>query len=160
MRAAVAQLDPALPLYDVATMESRLHDSTAVYRFLLLLLGALGLSGLLLAGVGVYGVVAYAVAQQRKEIGIRIALGATARQVLGMTTRTGLLPVGVGLVLGLVLSVVLGRSMAGVLRGVGTTDVLTLAAVAALLLAASVAAVLLPSRRALRISPSEALAAE
>jgi putative ABC transport system permease protein len=160
MRAAVAQLDPALPLYDVATMESRLHDSTAVYRFLLLLLGALGLSGLLLAGVGVYGVVAYAVAQQRKEIGIRIALGATARQVLGMTTRMGLLPVGVGLVLGMVLSVVLGRSMAGVLRGVGTTDLLTLAAVAALLLAASVAAVLLPSRRALRISPSEALAAE
>jgi predicted permease len=160
MRAAVAQLDPSLPVYDVATMESRLHDSTAVYRFLLLLLGALGLSGLLLAGVGVYGVVAYAVAQQRKEIGIRIALGATARQVLGMTTRTGLLPVGIGLVLGLVLSAALGRSMAGVLRGVGTTDVLTLAAVAALLLAASVAAVLLPSRRALRIAPSEALAAE
>ena len=67
MRAAVAQLDPALRLYDVATMETRLHGSTALYRFLLRLLGALGLSGLLLAGVGVYGVVAYAVAQRRKE---------------------------------------------------------------------------------------------
>ena len=160
MRAAVAQLDPALPLYDVATMETRLHDSTALYRFLLRLLGALGLSGLLLAGVGVYGVVAYTVAQRRKEIGIRMALGATAREVLGMTTRTGLLPVGLGLVLGLVLSVALGRAMVGVLRGVGTADVLTLACVAGLLLAASVAAVLLPSRRALRVAPSEALAAE
>jgi len=160
MRAAIARLDPTLPLYDVATMETRLHDSTAVYRFLLRLLGALGLSGLLLAGVGVYGVVAYSVAQRRKEIGIRMALGATARQVLGMTTRTGLLPVGLGLVLGLVLSVVLARAMTGVLRGVGTADVLTLLCVAALLLVASVAAVLLPSRRALRVAPSEALAAE
>jgi len=160
MRAAVAQLDPTLPLYDVATMETRLHDSTALYRFLLRLLGALGLSGLALAGVGVYGVVAYGVAQRRREIGIRMALGATARQVLGMTTRTGLLPVGIGLVLGLALSVALGRAMAGVLRGVGTADVLTLVCVAALLLAASVAAVLLPSRRALAVAPSEALAAE
>jgi len=160
MRAAVAQLDPTLPLYDVATMEARLHDSTALYRFLLRLLGALGLSGLVLAAVGVYGVVAYGVAQRRREIGIRMALGATARQVLGMTTRTGLLPVGIGLVLGLVLSVVLGRAMAGVLRGVGTADALTLACVAALLLVASVAAVLLPSRRALAVAPSEALAAE
>jgi len=160
MRSAVAQLDPALPLYDVATMEARLHDSTALYRFLLRLLGALGLSGLLLAGVGVYGVVAYAVAQRRKEIGIRMALGATTRQVLRMTTLNGLLPVGLGLAIGLVLSVMLGRALSGVLRGVDTTDLLTLACVAGLLLVASVAAVLLPSRRAVRVPPSEALVAE
>ena len=160
MRAAVAQLDPSLPLYDVATMETRLHDSTAVYRFLLRLLGALGLSGLLLAGIGVYGVVAYSVAQRRREIGIRMALGATAREVLRLAAQTGLRPVAVGLALGVLLSVLLGRGLAGVVRGVGTTDLLTLGAVALLLLAASVVAVVIPSRRAARVHPSEALASE
>jgi putative ABC transport system permease protein len=160
LRAAVAQLDPGLPLYDVATMETRLHDSTALYRFLLRLLGALGLSGMLLAAVGVYGVVAYGVAQRRREIGIRMALGATAREVLRMTARTGLRLVAAGLVLGGVLSVVLGRALGDVVRGVGTTDVVTLVAVALLLLAASIAAVLFPSRRAARVHPAESLAAE
>ncbi|HZJ53316.1 MAG TPA: ABC transporter permease [Myxococcaceae bacterium] len=160
LRATVAQLDPGLPLYDVATMETRLHESTALYRFLLRLLGALGLSGLLLAAVGVYGVVAYGVAQRRREIGIRMALGATAREVLGMIARTGLRLVAVGLVLGGVLSLVLGRALGDVVRGVGTMDALTLGAVALLLLLASIAAVLLPSRRAARVHPAESLAAE
>jgi hypothetical protein len=160
MRAAVAHLDPSLPLFDVATMETRLKDSTALYRFLLRLLGALGLTGLVLAAVGVYGVVAYGVAQRRREIGIRMALGATAREVLRMTARSGLTPVAVGLLLGLLLSVVLGRALAGVVRGVGTTDAVTLVSVAALLLTSSVGAVVLPSRRAARVQPSEALAAE
>jgi predicted permease len=160
LRATVAQLDPGLPLYDVATMETRLHESTALYRFLLRLLGALGLSGLLLAAVGVYGVVAYGVAQRRREIGIRMALGATAREVLSMIARTGLRLVVVGLVLGSVLSLVLGRALADVVRGVNTTDGLTLGGVALLLLLASLAAVLLPSRRAARVHPAESLAAE
>ena len=160
LRSAIAQLDPTLPLYDVATMETRLHDSTALYRFLLRLLGALGLSGLLLAGVGVYGVVAYSVAQRRREIGIRMALGATAREVLRMAARTGLHPVVVGLVLGLGLSVGLGRALGGVLCGVSSTDLPTFGSVAALLVVASVAAVWVPSRRAAAVHPSEALAAE
>jgi putative ABC transport system permease protein len=160
MRAAVARVDSSLPLYDVATMETRLRDSTAVYRFLLRLLGALGLSGLLLAAIGVYGVVAYSVAQRRREIGIRMALGATAREVLRLAARTGLRPVALGLVLGVALSVLLGRALAGVVRGVSTTDVATLAAVALILLSASVVAVVVPSRRASRVRPSEALAAE
>ena len=160
MRAAVAQLDPALPLYDVATMETRLRDSTAVYRFLLRLLGALGLSGLLLAAIGVYGVVAYAAAQRRREIGIRMALGATAGEVLRLVARTGLRPVAVGLLLGVALSVMLGRALAGVVRGVGTTDPTVLGSVALLLLTASVLAVLVPARRAARVHPSAALAAE
>jgi len=160
LRAAVAQLDPTLPIYDVATMETRLHESTAVYRFLLRLLGALSLSGMVLAAVGVYGVVAYGVTQRRREIGIRMALGATAREVLRMTARTGLRLVAVGLVLGVVLSLVLGRALGDVVRGVGTTDVVTLGAVAVLLVAASIAAVLVPSRRAARVHPAESLAAE
>ncbi|HEY1908245.1 MAG TPA: FtsX-like permease family protein, partial [Myxococcaceae bacterium] len=160
LRVAVAQLDPGLPVYDVATMETRLHDSTALYRFLLRLLGALGLSGMLLAAVGVYGVVSYGVAQRRREIGIRMALGASTRQVLQMTARGGLSLVAVGLVLGGLLSLVLGRALSDVVRGVGTSDALTLGGVALLLLLASVAAVLLPSRRASRVHPAESLAAE
>jgi len=108
----------------------------------------------------VYGVVAYSVAQRRREIGIRMALGATAREVLRLAARTGLRPVAVGLALGVALSVVLGRALAGVVRGVGTTDVVTLGTVVLLLLGASVVAVVVPSRRAARVHPSEALAAE
>jgi ABC-type antimicrobial peptide transport system permease subunit len=89
-----------------------------------------------------------------------MALGATAREVLRLAARTGLRPVTLGLLLGVVLSVLLGRALAGVVRGVGTTDVATLGAVALLLLGASVVAVVVPSRRAARVHPSEALAAE
>ncbi|RPH65726.1 MAG: FtsX-like permease family protein [Myxococcaceae bacterium] len=160
LRAAVAQLDPGLPLYDVATMETRLQESTALYRFLLRLLGALGLSGMLLAAVGVYGVVAYGVTQRRREIGIRMALGATTREVLRMIARAGLRMVAVGLLLGAVLSLAIGRALADVVRGVDTTDAVTLGGVALLLLLASLAAVLLPSRRAARVHPAESLAAE
>jgi len=104
--------------------------------------------------------VAYGVTQRRREIGIRMALGATAREVLRMTARTGLRLVAVGLVLGVVLSLVLGRALGDVVRGVGTTDVVTLGAVAVLLVAASIAAVLVPSRRAARVHPAGSLAAE
>jgi predicted permease len=160
VRAAVAQIDATLPLYDVASMEERLHESTAAARFLMRLLAALGLSGLLLAAVGVYGVVAYGVAQRTREIGVRMALGATARQVLTLTARGGLRPVALGLVSGLLLSVALTRALASVLRGVSATDPLTFACVAGVLLLTSLIAVYVPSRRAARVDPASALVAE
>jgi ABC-type antimicrobial peptide transport system permease subunit len=156
----MAEVDSAVPLYDVATMDERLHASTALYRFLLRLLGALGLSGLGLAAVGVYGVVAFGVAQRRREIGLRMALGATHRDILRMTARSGLAPVVAGLVVGGGLSVVLGRALEEIVRGVGTADPLTLATVSGSLLVSSIAAVLVPARRAAAVQPAEALAGE
>jgi predicted permease len=160
LRAAVAQVDPTVPLYDVASMEERLHEATATSRFLMRLLAALGLFGLLLAAVGVYGVVAYGVAQRTREIGVRMALGATTGQVLALTARGGLRPVALGLVTGLLLSVAASRALGSVLRGVSATDPLTFACVACVLLLASLVAVYLPSRRAARVDPARALVAE
>ncbi|MFL5371753.1 MAG: ADOP family duplicated permease [Myxococcales bacterium] len=160
LRAAVAQVDAVLPLYDVSSMEERLHEATATSRFLMRLLAALGLFGLLLAAVGVYGVVAYGVAQRTREIGVRMALGATAGQVLALTARGGLRPVALGLVTGLFLSVGATRALGSVLRGVSATDPLTFAGVGFILLLASAIAVYVPSRRAARVDPARALVAE
>ncbi|MFL5415775.1 MAG: FtsX-like permease family protein, partial [Myxococcales bacterium] len=160
LRAAVAQIDATIPLYDISTMEERLHEATATSRFLMRLLAALGLFGLLLAAVGVYGVVAYGVAQRTREIGVRMALGATAGQVLALTARGGLRPVALGLVTGLFLSVGATRALGSVLRGVSATDPLTFAGVGFILLLASAIAVYVPSRRAARVDPARALVAE
>src|SRR3954469_12629091 len=160
LRAAVAQIDATIPLSDISTMEERLHESTATSRFLMRLLATLGLFGLLLAAVGVYGVVAYGVAQRTREIGVRMALGATAGQVLALTARGGLRPVALGLVTGLFLSVAATRALGSVLRGVSATDPLTFACVAFVLFVASLVAVYVPSRRAARVDPARALAAE
>ncbi|MFL5362190.1 MAG: ABC transporter permease, partial [Myxococcales bacterium] len=160
LRAAVAQIDATIPLYDISTMEERLHEATATSRFLMRLLAALGLFGLLLAAVGVYGVVAYGVAQRTREIGVRMALGATAGQVLALTARGGLRPVALGLVMGLFLSVAATRALGSVLRGVSATDPLTFAGVGFILLLASAIAVYVPSRRAARVDPARALVAE
>ena len=160
LRAAVAQVDAVIPLYDVSSMEERLHEATATSRFLMRLLAALGLFGLVLAAVGVYGVVAYGVAQRTREIGVRMALGATAGQVLTLTARGGLRPVALGLLIGLLLSVAASRALGSVLRGISATDPLTFACVAFVLLLASVIAVYVPSRKAARVDPASALAAE
>jgi putative ABC transport system permease protein len=160
LRAAIAELDARIPLYEVSSMEERLHEATATSRFLMRLLAALGLSGLLLAAVGVYGVVAYGVSQRTREIGVRMALGATAGQVLALTARSGLRPVALGLVTGLVLSLAASRALGSVLRGVSASDPLTFACVALVLFLASLVAVYVPSRRAARVDPARALVAE
>ena len=160
LREGVRAVDPALPLYDVATAEQLLHRATAPSQFLLRLIGLLGLVGLVLSAVGVYGVVSYGVGQRTREIGVRMALGATARSVLTMTARDGLRPVLLGVGLGLALSLALTRVLESALRGVRPTDPLTYAAVAVVLLGVALAAVLVPARRAARVDPARALHAE
>jgi ABC-type antimicrobial peptide transport system permease subunit len=160
MRAAVARVDGALPLYDVATMETRLRDSTAVYRFLLRLLGALGISGLLLAAIGVYGVISYGVAQRTQEIGIRVALGAARTNVLRLVVgHAATLTLG-GLGLGLLGAAALARLLGGLLFQVSPTDPPSFGIGIAVLGLVSITAALVPALRAARVDPADALRAE
>jgi ABC-type antimicrobial peptide transport system permease subunit len=150
-------VDAGVPLFDVDTMETRLEGSMATARFNTLLLTTLGLMGLTLAAIGVYGVVAYSVAQRTGEIGIRLALGAEPRGVTRLMMRQALGPVLIGLGLGLVASLGLGRLITAQLFGVTSRDPVTLVAVAVVTIAASIAASYIPARRAAALDPSRTL---
>jgi putative ABC transport system permease protein len=154
---AVAQVDPALPLFAVRSMDQRLSDDLAGARFNTVLLSVLGVIGLMLATVGIFGVISYFVSQRTQEIGIRMALGATPRRVLVLIVQQGLRPVVVGVVLGLVGTAAATRVLQTLLFDVSATDPMTLIGVAAGVTAIAVLAALVPARRATRIDPLTAL---
>jgi putative ABC transport system permease protein len=160
VRAALATVDPALPLSGVHTMEDLLSSSLGQRRFVMLLLGLFAAIALLLASVGIYGVVSFDVARRSQEIGIRMALGAEHTRVLRLVMRQGILLVAAGVALGLLAALALTRLLASQLYGIGTADPLTFGAVAALLLGVAVLATLVPARRAARVDPVVALRAE
>lgn len=153
LRAAVTELDPDLPIYEVHSMEERLARSVATDRLRTLLLGGFGALALLLAVIGLYGVLAYSVAQRGVEIGIRMALGSSAEGVFRMVVGQGARLVGIGLAVGLGASLALGRVVESVLYGVEPADPVVLATVLALLTAAALAACAIPARRAMRVDP-------
>jgi predicted permease len=157
LRRAIAQVDPSLPLADSRSMTGYLRSSVQTARFNTLMLSTLGAIALLLAMVGVYGVVAYFVTQRTQEIGIRIALGATPRRIWRLVARRGLTPIGAGVVAGLGLSLFTARVLEGQLFGVTPSDPLTLGAVGLVLLGVSVVATYAPARRAMRVPPVVAL---
>jgi predicted permease len=154
LRAAVAGLDPDLPIFDVRTMDERLSESVFTERLRMLLLAAFGTLALLLAAVGLYGVLAYSVAQRSVEIGIRMALGSTAAAVSRLIVGQGARLIGIGLLAGLAASLALGRLVRGMLYGVEPTDPWVLLGVLLLLSATALAACLLPARRAMRVDPA------
>jgi len=150
-------LDPNVPVFDVKTMEQRLSGSLARRRFAMTALGLFALVAMALAAVGIYGVMSYAVAQRTREIGVRVALGAQGRDVLGLVVRQGMLLAALGIGLGLVGAAGVTRVMGSLLFGVGATDPLTFASIALLLAAAALLACYLPARRATKVDPMVAL---
>lgn len=158
IRKAVLAADPSLPVYGMATMEEIRATSLALTRLNTMLLAGLGVIGLLLAAVGIYGVIAYFVAQRTQEIGLRMALGATEGRVLKMVVLQALRPVGVGLALGLAGAFAATRALKSLLFGVSASDPVTFAGVVCVLLAAALLASYGPARRAARVEPTRALA--
>ena len=160
VRGALQRIDPDLPLFDVRQMDERLAAALATARFNTLLLSLLGAIGLLLAASGIYGVIAYFVSQRTQEIGVRIALGATAAGVVRLVLGEALQPVALGAALGVVSAIAATRVLASQLFGVSPTDPLTIAAVVAMLVGVALVASVIPARRAASIDPTRALQAE
>ena len=160
VQATVHGLDKDLPVYAVKTMEQVLDTSMARERMSMLILGVFAVVALTLASVGLYGVVSHGVTERTHEIGVRMALGAQPRHVLGLVVRQGLMMAVIGATIGVAGSVALSRSMQGLLFGVTATDPQTIGAVVAMLLAVAGVACYVPAWRATRVDPSTALRSE
>jgi len=162
IRAAAAELDPALPVYEVATMNeiAATDSAVALRRYVLLLVGAFAALALLLAAVGLYGVMAQSVIERTREIGVRLVLGADSGEVVGMVVRQGMIPALAGLVAGLAVALAALRTLGSLLYEVEPYDPIVLTAVAALLTVIALAACWLPARRAARVDPMVSLRAE
>jgi putative ABC transport system permease protein len=157
MRREVQAVDPNLPVFGISTFSSVVESSLAPHRFSAQLMGAFAALALLLAAVGIYGVLAYFVGQRVREIGVRMALGASAGEVVRLVLLRGMYPIIAGMALGLVGSFACSRLLAQLLYGVSMSDPLVYLAVPAFLLFTALLASYIPARRATRIDPLAAL---
>ena len=157
LRAAARDIAPGVPLFNVRTMEQRVGESLATSRFNTLLLTLLGAIGVVLAGVGIYGVIAYFVTRRTQEIGVRMALGATRRDVVALVVRQAAWPVGLGIVSGITMSAAITRVLANQLFSVKPHDPVTFGLVTAGLTAVALVASLVPALRAASVDPTRAL---
>jgi putative ABC transport system permease protein len=157
IRNQLQQLDPELPMAAVTTMDQLLADSLSRSRFTMLLLGIFAAVALVLAAVGIYGLIAYSVTQRTQELGIRIALGAQRRDVLRLVLVQGTRLTLLGVAIGVLAAVALSRLLSTLLFGVSATDPLTFAGVAGLLVIIALLACFIPARRATRVDPMVAL---
>jgi putative ABC transport system permease protein len=157
IRGEVQQMDGNLPAYDAKTMDEHMRLSLLPLRAGAWVAGSFALLALTLAGLGIYGVMAYSVSQRTREIGIRMALGANSRDVLSLVIKQGMRLALIGLGVGLAGSLALTRLMSSVLYGVSATDAATFALVSALLAVVVLAACYIPARRAARVDPMIAL---
>jgi putative ABC transport system permease protein len=160
VRDAVRAVDPTVPVYNIGTMDQRITTSLSQTRFSTMLLTVFGGIALLLAAIGVYGIISYGVTQRVQEIGIRIALGAQGRDVLTLIMRHAAVLAGLGLVMGIAGALVLTRLLAGLLFRVSPTDPPTFAVGIVVLTFVAVLAAALPARRAARVDPAVALRSE
>jgi predicted permease len=157
VREAVRATDPDLPIAKLTSLTALVDDSLAPARFAMLLLGAFGALAVALAAIGMYGVISYTVAQRTQEIGIRMAMGASQREIFMMVLAQGSRIAGLGIAIGLLASFAVTRFMASFLFGVQPTDPLTYAAVSLLLISIALLACCIPARRAFRVDPLVAL---
>jgi predicted permease len=153
-------VDPNVVVYDIRTMQDRLYDSLARQRFSTTMLGAFAVFALLLAAIGLYGVMSHLVTQSTRDIGVLVALGARPGNIIRLVVQQGMGLAGVGIVVGLVGAVALTRVMTSLLFGVSTTDALTFGTVPALLAVVAFAATIIPAWRATRVDPMVALREE
>jgi ABC-type antimicrobial peptide transport system permease subunit len=157
LQQAVRQIDPALPLSEARTLDTMVRSSATTERFATRLLGTFALTAVLLAALGLYGLLSSVVTQRTREIGVRVALGASSGDVVGLIVRQGLTLVGVGLAIGLACALAATQTMKGMLFGVQPFDPVTFGAVAATLAGVGVLASLVPAWRAARVDPVRAL---
>jgi putative ABC transport system permease protein len=157
LREAVLTEAPDLAVYDVKTMEEIAADATAKSRFATLLLGVFAVASLILAAVGIYGVMSFAVAQRTRELGLRMALGARSRNLLGLVMGQGVTLLVLGTLFGLAGALLTTRALGGLLFGIQPTDLATFAIGVLVLAAVALGAVLIPALRAMRNDPMIAL---
>jgi putative ABC transport system permease protein len=160
IRELVRRTDPTIPLYDINSLESLLPDSLGPRRFNTYLLACFAAVAMMLAAVGLFGVMAYLVSQRRREIGVRLALGADRREIFRLILGRGLALASIGAAIGLGFAFWLTRAMKGLLFAVSTTDPTTFAVVPVVLVLVAVMACYVPARRAMRVDPLTALRAE
>jgi putative ABC transport system permease protein len=157
LAAAIRSMDADLPMADVRTMDQIVEESKAGDRFNTALFASFGIVALVLAALGIYGVMAFVVAQRTHEIGLRMALGAGRNRVLGQVLREGMITALIGTVAGTGGAYLVGRAMQGMWYGVGAFDPLAFSLVALTLLASALLACLVPARRAASVEPMAAL---
>jgi putative ABC transport system permease protein len=157
VRNAIWSVDSELPVPEMKTMQRIISDSVSERRFQTALLAGFALAAMLLAVIGIYGVISYSVSRRRNEIAIRMALGARAADVNSMVLRQGMRPVGVGLVIGIALALALSRLVQALLFEIRPSDPLVLGSVALVLSVAAALACFAPARRATRLDPAIAL---
>ena len=157
IQGAVRSTDPGLPVIQLRTMETVFGDSVTRQRFLSQLLAIFAAVALLLAAIGTYGVVSYLVTERHREIGIRVALGASTGRIVRLVLRQGLTMASVGIVIGIVGALGLARLTRTLLFGVSPNDPATYAAVSAVIAGVALLACLLPAQRAMRVDPLEAI---
>jgi len=160
IRGEFQKIDSNLPVYGVKTMTEHMGLPLFPARVAAILLGSFGLLALILAAIGIFGVMSYLVSQRTREIGIRMALGASTHGILRLVVGHGLKLIGLGMAIGLVTAVVGTRLMSALLYGVSATDGLTFGAIGLLLIGVAVLACYLPARRATQVDPMIALRCE
>jgi predicted permease len=160
LRRVVSRLDPAQPVSDVRSLDSILEAQTAPREVQVRVLGSFAAVAVLLAAIGIHGLLAFAVSARTSEIGVRLALGASARDILGLVLRQGVVLAGLGVVVGLALAFAAGQGLQAILAGVSPRDALVFLTATSVVLAMAVAGGLLPALRALRVDPLTAIRAE
>jgi putative ABC transport system permease protein len=157
VRNQIAAVDPNQPIFDIFTLQRVIHDQILGLSYVAVMLGVMGVIAVILASVGVYGVMAYSVAERIHEIGVRMALGAQPRDVLRMVLRRGVVLTAIGLGIGLSISLVFARFLAGLLFGVSASDSFTFVGITVLLTVVALLSCYFPARRATQVDPLVAL---